>query len=486
MSRRTAPVSRDQLVDVQIDRLAQGGRGVARHEGFVLFVRGGFPGDTVRARVTQVKRSFAEAQCVELLEAGAHTITPPCSYVGTCGGCAWQPLDYDAQLVAKQDGVRETLERIGGVVDPPLHPIIGATDAYGYRNKVEYTFCEREDGTIGAGFHVAGRWDQLVHVDPCLIADPRGLPAHRVTLAWANAHGISAHDRTFDHGHLRTLIVRVGHATGEVMVHLVTSADPVPRLAELVDDLVAEVPGIVSIMHSSCSSPGELSHNDGPPECLWGRDHYFEVLAGERLKVGALSFMQTNTAMAERMYELVREVAAPTADDVAYDLYCGIGSIALMLSRHVRHVIGVEVVEQAIADANENATRNGVSNAEFQLGNVRPILRFAAGVWADPSLIVVDPPRSGLVEKVVRRICALRPARIVYVSCNPATFAANVPEMRKYGYQLTYVQPIDQFPHTHHVELVSRFEPIPDWVAPDDLPVDRPLPPPKPPETTGE
>ena len=475
MSRRSAPVSRDDLVEVTIDRLAQGGRGVARHENFVLFVQRGMPGDRVRARVTRVKRSFAEARVEEILERGSESIVPPCTYAGTCGGCAWQGLDYPAQLRAKEASVRELLERVAGLEDPPLHPILGATSTLGYRNKVEYTFCEREDGSVGAGFHVAGHWDKLVHVDPCLIADPRGLPAHRVVLDWANRHGVLPYDREFSHGHLRSLVVRVGHATGEVMVHLVTSLGKIPKLAEVVDDLAAEVPGLVSVMHSQTDSVAEVAMGDEPPVCLWGRDHYFEELGGNRLAVGALSFMQTNTAMAERLYELTMEVAQPRSDDVMYDLYCGLGSIALMFAPHVDNVIGVEVIPEAIEDANANAERAGITNAEFQHGNVRPVLKFARGVWPDPTLIVVDPPRSGLVEKVVRRVCAPRPERIVYVSCNPSTFAANVPQFAMYGYQPVFIQPVDQFPHNHHVELVARFEPIPDWVAPDDLPVDPPV-----------
>ncbi|MBC7644341.1 MAG: 23S rRNA (uracil(1939)-C(5))-methyltransferase RlmD [Thermoleophilia bacterium] len=451
-----------------IDRLAQGGRGVARHDGFVLFVQRGFPGDRVNARVTRVRKSFADAEVAELLEAGPSRITPPCKYVGTCGGCAWQALDYPAQLQAKEDSVREVLERLADVENVKVDPILGATNIIGYRNKVEYTFAENEDGSVGLGFHVAGRWDQLVAVDACLIADPRGRRAHEIVVEWANKHGVEVYDKEGGYGFARNLIVRVGYETGEVLVHLVTSVGKLPRSAELVDDLVAEVPGLVGVLHSQAPANSEVALDKADTNILHGKDYFHEVLGGVRLKVRPGSFLQTNTEMAEQMYQLVRKVAQPRPDDVVYDLYCGIGSISLMLAKEVASVIGVEVVEEAIECAQDNAKSNGIENAEFQTGNVRPILRFSKGVWPDPTLVVVDPPRSGLVEKVIRRIADLRPERIVYVSCNPSTFATDVASFHTHGYQLTFVQPVDQFPHTHHVELVSRLEPIEGWVRPKE------------------
>jgi 23S rRNA (uracil1939-C5)-methyltransferase len=513
MSRSSAPpVRKRDVVEVTIERLAQGGRGVARLENFVLFVTRALPGDRVKARVTKVKRSYAEANAIELLEPGADNVTPPCPYVGTCGGCQWQRLDYLAQLGHKQDQVREAIERLGGVEAPNLQPIVAADDPFGYRNKVEYTFTPVHDeeegefpqlgeGTSGAdepdpgdedhepvredevfppvtaptysrvalGFHMAGRWDRVVAVEPCLIADPRGLPAKRIVEEWANQHGLLVYDRDQMRGLLRSLVVRVGRNTGEVMVNIVTGpckSGKLPKGAELVDDLQAGVPGLVSVLHSETDSSAEVSVGDGPPQLLWGREWFEETLAGKRLRVRSGSFLQTNTAMSEKLYDLILEVAEPRADEVAYDLYCGIGSITLALAPHVDAVVGVEVVQEAIDCAKENAELNGITNVDFQVGNVRPVLKFSKGVWPDPSLVVVDPPRSGLSPKVVKRICELQPERIVYVSCNPATFAGNLPQFREHGFELTYVRPVDQFPHTPHVELVARLDPIPGWEPP--------------------
>ena len=470
-SRAHAPVRSGDVVDVVIDRLAAGGRGVARHEGFVLFVGRALPGDKVRARVTRVKRSFAEAIAEEVLEEGPDSIEPPCPYVGTCGGCPWQRLDYPAQLRVKESQVQDAIERIGGLAGFRMAPIVAADETFGYRNKVEYTFSQDpETGQVSLGFHKAGSWEEIVPVDPCLIADARGLGAKRIVEEWANRYGHAVHDRDSGAGLLRALVVRVGHETGEVQVHLVTGPTPtgLPRGLELADDLEADVPGLVGVLHSQTDSRAEVAFGDDPPVVVKGRDWFEEVLGGKRLKVRSGSFLQTNTAMAGKLYQLVLDVAKPRPDDIAYDLYCGLGSITLTLAPHVQEVVGVEVVQEAIDCATENAALNGIDNVEWQVGNVRPILKFAKGVWPDPSLIVVDPPRSGLVPKVVRRICEARPERIVYVSCNPTTFAGNLPQFREHGYEPVFIQPVDQFPHTSHCELVARFEPIEGWTAPEE------------------
>lgn len=470
MSKRTSsPVRSGDVVDVTIDRLAQGGRGVARHEGFVLFVGRGLPGDRIRARVTRVRRSFAEGVLEELVEPGPETVPPQCDPAGECGACTWQRLPYDVQLRLKAELVRDAVVRLGGVEDPPMLPIVGADAPTHYRNKVEYTFAQDpETGVVTSGYHRFGAWDQIVPVDQCLIADTRGTVAKRVVDAWANRHGLAVYDREAGTGLLRSVVIRVGHATGEVQVHLVTGPvkRALPKQAELVDDLEAAVPELVGVLHSQSDSPAEVSFGADPPELLWGRDWFEEVLGGHRLRVRSQSFLQTNTAMANRLYERVLAMARPRPDDVAYDLYCGLGSITLVLAEHVGEVVGVEVVPEAIECAAENAELNGIENVEWQVGNVRPILKFAKGVWPDPTLVVVDPPRAGLVPKVVRRICEAGPERIIYVSCNPTTFAGNVPMFREHGYRPVAIEPVDQFPFTPHCELVARFEPIPGFVPP--------------------
>ncbi|MBC7461873.1 MAG: 23S rRNA (uracil(1939)-C(5))-methyltransferase RlmD [Thermoleophilia bacterium] len=472
MSQRTqAPVRTGDLVDVEIERLTHGGRGIARLDNFVLFVGRSLPGDKVRARVTRVKRSFAEANAEELLEAGAQNVDPQCDPAGACGACTWQRLPYELQLQYKADLAKDAIVRLGGVVDPPMLPIVGMAEPTGYRNKVEYTFAaDPATGVVMSGYHRFGSWEEIVEVDECLIADPRGNAAKHLVDAWARKMGFKVYDRETGKGLLRSLIIRVGHATGEIQVNVVTGPTEkgLPRAAELVDDLEAGVTGLVGVLHTQTGSRAESSFSEDPPTVLWGRDWYEERMGGKTLKIRSNSFLQTNTAQANVLYDLVLDVAKPRPDDIAYDLYCGLGSITLALAPHVQEVVGVEVVQEAIDCAVENAELNGVDNVEWQVGNVRPVLKAAQGVWPDPTLIVVDPPRAGLVPKVVQRICEARPERIVYVSCNPTTFAGNLPQFREFGYQPVSIQPIDQFPFTSHVELVARFEPIPGWEPPTE------------------
>ncbi|MCW2973498.1 MAG: methyltransferase, TrmA family [Thermoleophilia bacterium] len=470
MSQRTqAPVRTGDLVDVEIERLTHGGRGIARLDNFVLFVGRSLPGDKVRARVTRVKRSFAEANAEELLEAGAQNVDPQCDPEGACGACTWQRLPYELQLQYKADLAKDAIVRLGGLVDPPMLPIVGMENPTGYRNKVEYTFAtDPESGVVMSGYHRFGSWEEIVEVDECLIADPRGNVAKHLVDAWAQKMGFKVYDRETGKGLLRSLIIRVGHATGEIQVNVVTGPTEkgLPRAAELVDDLEAGVPGLVGVLHTQTGSRAESSFSEDPPTVLWGRDWYEEHMGGKTLKIRSNSFLQTNTAQANALYDLVLDVAKPRPDDIAYDLYCGLGSITLALAPHVQEVVGVEVVQEAIDCAIENAELNEIENVEWQVGNVRPVLKAAKGVWPDPTLIVVDPPRAGLVPKVVQRICEARPERIVYVSCNPTTFAGNLPQFREFGYQPVSIQPVDQFPFTSHVELVARFEPIPGWEPP--------------------
>lgn len=483
MARRPPPFASNDIVELTIDRLAQGGKGVARHDGFVVFVARGMPGDRIKARITRVRRSFAEAVVFEQLKRGETSVDAPCPYHAKCGGCAWQGLSYEAQLEAKESHIRDSLERIAGIAEPKLAPIIAADNQFGYRNKMEYTFTEIVRGgqpeidtefvdpnfapmpetDAALGFHEYGRWDSIVPIDACLIADPRGRPALNTVVAWANRYNIPVHDRETGDGFLRHLVVRVGHATGEVLVNLVTGPGEIIREAELLDDLEADVPGLVSIFHSETASSAEVAMGDAPPKLLWGREWFEEEMGGIRLRVRPNSFLQTNTEMANKLYAKILEVGEIRADDVAWDLYCGIGSITMLLAQNCETVIGAEVVPEAIVCAHENAELNGISNVEFHVGNVRPLLKFAAygeTKWPDPTVIVFDPPRSGLVKKVIMRACERKPERMVYVSCNPATFAGDLPVFAEHGYEVVSVQPLDQFPHTHHAELVARLEPI--------------------------
>ncbi len=447
-------------VEVLVDSLAFGGRGVARLDDFVLFVDRALPGDRVRARVTKVKRSYGEATTVETLVPGPDRVKAPCPHFGACGGCKWQDLDYAAQQVWKAQQIADVLKRIGHQSDFVQDPIVPAIRTYGYRNKLEFSFGETEEGPA-LGFHRAGRWDEIMPVSACLLMSEAGNEARRVVESWARRSNGEIWDRRSNTGYLRHLVCRVSDRTGELLLTLVTAPGELPQSTWLVDELAERVPGCVGLLHATTSGVAEVTHGLAT-KLVFGRDWYEERLLGLRLKVSSGAFLQTNTEMCEKLYEIAIEEAGLGGDEIVWDLYSGIGSIALALAAHAGHVYGIEVVPEAVERAVDNAERNGVMNAEFIQGDVakavRPLLE--AGM-PSPDVVVLDPPRAGLTPKAVRRVLELEPQRIVYVSCNPTTLAGNAELLAEGGYRLERVRPVDMFPHTAHVECVARFEAVP-------------------------
>jgi 23S rRNA (uracil1939-C5)-methyltransferase len=447
-----APVSKGDELELRIDSLAYGGNGVARLNGFVVFVRRGLPGDTVRARVTKVKGSHAEATAVEVVEPGAERVPAPCQHYPACGGCRFQDLAYDAQIAAKEQQVRDALRRIGGIADPPVEAILPAVDVFHYRNKLEYSFTATDHGPA-LGFHRAGRWDEVLEIERCWLTTDLGNTLRDAVEGWARAHRLEPYDQKEQRGYLRHLVVREGRNTGQALVQLVTAPGPLRFGDDLVDRLQA-FEQVRSIHWSVNDTPAEVTNL--PTELLWGEDAIEELLCGLRFRVRPNAFLQTNTAMAERIYQLAREDAALTGQETVYDLYCGIGTIGLTMAADALTVWGVEVSEESVACAIENAELNGVTNAAFFAGEVGRSLEELADRAGPPDVVVVDPPRAGLSGKALRRLGRLQAARIVYVSCNPTTLAGNVKELaRDFGYRLDRVRPVDMFPHTPHVEAVA-------------------------------
>ena len=446
-----AALARGEEIELQVDRLAYGGRGVARHGELVVFVARGLPGDRVRARVTKFKRRYAEAYAIELLEPGPGRVEPRCAHFGVCGGCAWQNLDYAEQLRHKHAQVADALQRIGGFADVEPAPMVAAEGLYGYRNKVEYSWSQTPDGPR-LGYHQLGRWDRLIAVDQCHIASDASNDVRRAFERWATELGLPAYDQRGGEGYLRHLVVREGGGTGELLAMLVTTPGAVPgveRLAELVPEAV------VGVVHAV--NPGVAEVSLGLEQAqLFGRDRFAERIGGLEFAVTAGAFMQTNTAMAERLYALAIEAARLRPDDVVWDLYCGAGAIGLLAAPHAGQVYGIEISEESIAGARENAVRNGIGNAEFVAGDVAKSVRPLLERVPKPDVVFVDPPRSGLTPKAVRRVLELAPERLVYVSCNPTTFAPNARQLVDGGYTLEFVRPLDMFPHTPHIECVAR------------------------------
>ncbi|MBA2423925.1 MAG: 23S rRNA (uracil(1939)-C(5))-methyltransferase RlmD [Actinobacteria bacterium] len=450
-----APVRRGEELELQIDSLAYGGNGVSRLNGFVVFVRGGLPGDRVRARVTKTKRGFAEATAVAVLEPSTERVEAPCPHFGVCGGCRFQDLDYAAQAAAKEQQVRDSLVRIGRIVEAPVEPIVPAASLYHYRNKLEYSFTAGEDG-IDLGFHRAGRWDEVIGLDVCLLTTDLGNSVREAVRDWAREEKLEAYDQANGEGYLRHLVYREGRNTGQALAVLVTAPGERFETGYFVD-VLRRFPEMRSIHWAVNDTPAEQTNV--PTKLLWGDDAIEEQLLGLRVRVRPGAFLQTNTEMAERLYAIAGEFAGLTGVENVFDLYCGTGTIGLSLAPHAKMVWGLEISEEAVACAIENAELNGIDNAKFFAGNVGQTVEELVGEAGSPDIVVVDPPRAGLAGKALRRMGELGAARLVYVSCNPTTLASDLKVLREeYGYELVRCRPVDMFPHTPHVESVSLLE----------------------------
>jgi len=433
---------RGEQLELQIDSLAFGGRGIARAGGFVVFVAGALPGDLVRAEVTKGKKRFAEARTLEVVRPAADRLPDRCVHGGEpCPGAPWQGLPYERQLAHKQEQVAEALGRIGGLEGFELEEIVPAEEQWRYRNKLEYSFGESDDGEPTLGFHARGRWDLIVDVEDCHLASEAGNEARIAVREWARAEAVPAYDARARRGVLRNLAVREGRRTGQIQTRLVTTKARFPRPPVDLHTIVE----------------GDAGSSDGPTGAL-GEERLREELCGLRLEMSHGAFFQTNTEMAERLYAVAAEFAGLQGRERVFDLFCGIGTIGLTMARQAGEVWGLEIVPEAIADAERNARRNKIENAHFLAANartgVRPLLERAG----KPDVVIVDPPRAGLSQKIVRRMIECEAERIVYVSCNPTTLAPNAAQLGEAGYKLTRVRPVDMFPQTPHIECVALFE----------------------------
>lgn len=487
------------LLELRIDSLAHGGEGVARlgESGYVVFVADAIPGDRVRAVVYKRKRSYARARALEVIEPSPERIPAQAAHPGV----PWQVLPYERQLQIKQEQVGDALRRIGGLDGFELEPIVPAIETWRYRNKLEYSFGngavtlaqlaagaaegrgltgprvsanaddgERErvaDGELQCGFHAPAGWNQVVPIDDCLLASELGNEARRIVLRWCRERGLRAWERgsrNTDPGPdgralLRNLVVREGRRSGpSLQIRLVTTPGKLDEIAELAEVLAAELgERLAGVLWTRSTQLAETTAG-GETELIWGEADLRERLGELDLRISPEAFFQTNTEMAEVLYGLTAEYAALEGWERVYDLYCGIGAIALTLAPRAGELWGIEIVESAVADAIAAARRNEVERANFFAGDTRLALPELVARAGRPDVLVVDPPRAGLSQKVVRRILEAAPRRIVYVSCNPTTLAPNAAQLVEGGYVLRRVRPVDMFPQTHHVESVTLFE----------------------------
>jgi 23S rRNA (uracil1939-C5)-methyltransferase len=458
---------RGEILSLTIDDLAYGGEGVGRADGYVVFVPGGLPGDRLQVRLVQARSRFGRGAIEAVIEPSPQRVEAPCPYFGRCGGCRLQHVAYPAQLAYKTKQVADALERLGGLRDVPLRPIIGAEEIFGYRNKMEFTVARPRRGAgteadsarggLVVGLHETERYDAVLDIDRCLLQSDRMNALLAEARAFFVDRGLTVYEQDTGEGLLRFLMLREGRHTGELMTNVVTSAPAVSELAPLVARLQAREAGTTSVVLNV--NPKKASVAVGVEEhLLGGRDHIRERVGGLTFRVSANSFFQTNTRQAERLFDLVVESTGLTGTETVIDLYSGTGAISLLLARRARWVYGVELAQAAVDDAGANAAANGITNCTFLAGEVRFVLPslIAKGVTAE--VVVADPPRAGFHPKALHALITLGARRIVYVSCNPTTLARDLGELSRGGYRVEWVQPVDMFPHTPHIEAVARLE----------------------------
>jgi 23S rRNA (uracil1939-C5)-methyltransferase len=447
-----AKPKRGETIDLAIDDLAFGGEGVGRVDGYVIFVRGGLPGDRLRVTLTEARSRYGRGTVEAVLVPSPDRVEPPCPYFGRCGGCRLQHLAYPAQLAFKEKQVRDCLTRLGGLPPFELRPIVPAPEPYGYRNKMEFTVAEPGPAL---GLHAAERYDVVLDIERCLLQSETMNALLDEVRRQARARGLSVWDQRTERGLLRFVTVREGRRTGEAMVNLVASTPDVEALMPVADALKTRVPATASVLVNVNARKASVAIGT-EEHLLLGRDHITESLGGVTFQVSANSFFQTNTVQAERLFALVAEACALAGTETVLDLYSGTGAISLLLARRAGHVYGIELAAAAVADAVRNARANGIDNCTFLAGEVRHVLPSLMREGVRASVVVADPPRAGFHPKALAALGALAPALIVYVSCNPATLARDVGDLARQGYRLEWVQPVDMFPQTPHIEAVAR------------------------------
>lgn len=464
--RRQAP-----LEGLLIESYAAEGKSIAKlADGKVVFVDNAIPGDVIDAVIVKDKKSWAQAKTSRLVTPSPMRVEPFCKHFGVCGGCKWQMLPYKQQLVYKQQQVVDQLSRIGNVELPEIQPILGSAQDRYYRNKLEFTFSasryrtfeeisernEKFEPEPALGFHAPGLFDKVVEIDECYLQPEPTNTLLRVLRAYTKERNHSYYNYKSHEGWLRNVVLRVA-TTGEILVNIVIQHEDKEEREALLDHVLAHVPGITSLHYTINPKLNDTIH-DLEVVCYSGKPYIEERLEDFRFKISPKSFFQTNTRQAEELYRVAREFAGLTGTETLYDLYCGTGSIGIFCSEKAGSVIGIEVVADAIADAKENAAMNGLNHCTFYAGDVEKICTddfFAK--HGRPDVIITDPPRAGMSEKLVQQLLRMRAPRVVYVSCNPATQARDLGLLDE-AYRIVKLQPVDMFPHTHHIENIALLE----------------------------
>lgn len=464
MKKKNLPI----IENVEITGVAAEGKAIVRIDDMVCFVPYCVPGDIVDLQITKRKHNFMEARVERFVKYSEKREKPVCPHYGECGGCKWQILPYEEQLKYKQQQITDNLTRIGKVELPEISPILGSAKVYEYRNKLEFTCCDRKwlswdaireaggieniDKSYGLGFHIPNCFDKVLDITDCHLMDDINNRIRNSIRDYAKCHGLSFYNEHEHVGQLRNIMLR-NNNKGEVMLVIAFGEALTPATTALLEYLHTSFPEIISLQYVINTKLND-TFGDLPVEVYYGQDHIIEEMEGLQFKVGPKSFYQTNTDQAYELYKVARNFAQLSGNELVYDLYTGTGTIANFVARQAKQVIGIEYVPEAIEDAKINAQFNGLKNTLFFAGDMKDILNEDfINQYGRPDVIITDPPRAGMHEDVIKTILFAKPKRIVYVSCNPATQARDLSLLDE-AYKVERVQPVDMFPHTQHVENV--------------------------------
>ncbi|OZU87691.1 23S rRNA (uracil(1939)-C(5))-methyltransferase RlmD [Virgibacillus indicus] len=456
MAKHTAPVKKNEIITLKFEDLTHEGNGVGKIDGYPLFVPYALPGEEAKVKVVKVNKNFGFGKLLEVANQSGERVEPPCNVYYQCGGCQLQHMSYQLQLEMKQNQVKNVMRKIAHLDHVPVHPALGMEDPWRYRNKVQMPVGEK-NGELITGFYRMRSHDIIDDMETCVIQDELNDRSVHAVRRIANRLGIKAYDEKADRGVLRHIMVRTGNETNQTMIVLVTRTEKLPHKDELIRELTETFPHVKSIVHNINNKRTNVILGR-KTKVIWGEEYIYDTIGDIRFAISAKSFYQVNPPQTKKLYEKALEYADIKSDDIVVDAYCGIGTISLFLAQEAKKVYGVEVVPEAISDAKKNAELNGITNAEFFVGEAEKVMPWWKAQGLKPDVIVVDPPRKGCEVDFLNAMIEMEPERIVYVSCNPSTLARDLRVLEDGGYRALEVQPVDMFPQTNHIECVVKIE----------------------------
>jgi len=455
-------VEKDKIYTLEVEDFANEGKSIARIENFVIFIDNAIPGDTAEIKIYKTKKSHAFGKAVKIIKNSDKRIEPRCKYFGTCGGCKWQNMKYDAQLSYKKDGIYDSFERIGKIDSPDVNMPIGSDDIFYFRNKMEYSFSDKRwltesekdteiiDADFGLGLHIPERFDKVLDIEECYLQSEKSVSILNFTREFAKRNGLLPYSPKTHIGYLRNLVIREAKNTNEFMINIVTHDHNEEVITKYSNEILQKFNFVTTIVNNITSKKSQVATGE-IEKIYFGEGIIHEKLGKYTFRISANSFFQTNTKGSEKLYNVIKSFLPDKKLGQLWDLYCGAGTISIYLSEYADNILGFEIVESAISDAQKNTKINGIDNCKFIAGDLKETIKSYSNI--KPDLIIMDPPRSGIHQDVVDAVIAAEAPQIIYVSCNPQTQARDLEILCK-AYNITAIQPVDMFPHTMHIENV--------------------------------